>query len=265
MTVGHPDWQGIAPLSQALLSAQMVNALIGPQGVFSARGPITRQGYEISVQLAAQTTGSVAIPVLIEMVWQEQQTNTVTGYQRWWVFSGDQLGAQNIVGQGPSNGNQLTVIVTNFLATTPSIFANITVLDVARPYQRHDWRTRDQLGPVYPGSSPVPSDIASGVYASVNNVTIPANGQTVQTCPLYAGKLQFKAFNTGTAAMGILLNNAAIEPAGLSNQPFELVTVGSQTIVAQGSMNANQGTLQVENLSSTVPLTAFILITTLDY
>lgn len=249
---GAPDWSGTATLSRAVVAIQTSNKTIASQGVFSWNGQITRQGYEIWIQLGNTTHTSTLTPALIEMVWQEQQTSQVTGYQRHWVMSGDSTGAHQIVGSGPSNGNYLTVTVTNWNASTPSFNVSMVVQDVARNYQYHDWMTRDTLSPSFPDQGLANSDAAAGLICAIQSQNVPAGGGTGLLLPYRPGNYQLSMVNDGSVQLFPFI--AAFADYGVVASPIvwhESLPATSIFLFAEVSLPNAQCTMSVTNGSST--------------
>lgn len=262
MTVGYPDWGAGAPSSSGIEVLQFSGQHIAPLGNFSTTFPITRQAFELYLQLRNATTGAVKTPVLLEMLWQDAANAFTVGYKRKWIFSGDSTGSHVLLGRGPSQGSKCTLTLTNFLGGTPTVIASGVVLDTARPYTIDETQTLDNLAPVYPGYTAVPSDLPSGLLAAVNGVVVPINSSVTYLLPFYEGKIAVKQFGNGPNGIALLVNNDAEQGAGLNNQVYQQVSAAGVSAYGRGSLPPEQCALQVQNTSTTATSTVFVMVTT---
>jgi hypothetical protein len=247
---GFPDWAGVSPLSQANVIMLLINEQIQPGASFSQTQPILRQGYEIFLVLENATAGSVQTPVLVEVFWSDSSSGITTGYQRYWVYSANTGSQHQIVGHGPSNGNQVTLKVTNSSGAAPVLDLGACILDVSRPYLAHDWRTRDDLTPVYAGWTAASSDLGAGIVGAWAGLAV-GGGLTVrQLLPLYTGGISIAASTTAGPQADLLYQTAGDLLIGTQQSVTQVVApLGSPAFVAAWSprvqMQAawrNQGT-----------------------
>jgi hypothetical protein len=252
MTVtGFPDYSGVGQLSRAVQAiAESAQPVIGGQ-TESFSGMIIRQGYEIYIQLQNETTGSFATPVLVEMIWTESVSGMVTGYQRWWIYAGDLTGAHQVTGHGPSNGNKLEVAVSNWHDAAPVVDVTLTVLDVARPYTQHDWRSYYYENSVIPGFTIANQDVPAGQIMMDDNIAVAANGSASYLMPLYSGPA-YAWCNTGAADTSLVVNISLScdQNAGSGGPIFGLASDAAGNINGQPVMPRSQCVFNAYSFSS---------------
>lgn len=245
---GSPDWGGSAILSQSITAIEASSVSIAPGTQQTFTGMISRTGYEIMLQLVNATTGSVKTPVKIFITWLDTTSGIVVEKQLWWVSSGDSTGAHIINGHGPSAGNQVKVQVTNFSGAAPSLLASVTLLDVARTYAGHEWRTDTTAGPVYPGFTAMGSDLEAGIIGAVATQSVPAAGSVVLLLPLANGPFAATGFTTSGTTDGEFAINAALDPLvnGVAT-PFDQFSDTKGDMAGQSSLPRQQCTLTLHN------------------
>jgi hypothetical protein len=206
MTVGYPDWGGSPALAQAITAISVPTFTLGAGNTHSFTGQITRLGYEIEIGLEQNAATAQQSPIEIQMTWQDSVSSAVTAMQRWFVFPGTNVtGHHFVLGEGPSAANLLTVTVVNANAAGPAVDVSLTVQDVARIYERHDWRSRDDLLPAFQGFATTDHDLLAHMIAAITNLNLAANASAVFLLPLFCGEFQVKSFFSGALPYNLLM------------------------------------------------------------
>jgi hypothetical protein len=186
-------------------------------GGTSSLGPFTftQPGYEISITALSNSAGTVTPFVSVLMTWSDSVSGLIVSQEKWWLAAGNPT-AQTYCGTGPSKGDTLNILLTNFVGGNTLTYS-LTLTQNSRPYSRDDWR---QIT-----NNAVPTFTAPNVDQSSNILcetapALAANGTVTRILPLFAGLVTLSYFN-GAQALTISVQSidqvVAPSAVGLAN------------------------------------------------
>lgn len=230
-----PDWN--APQAHAddisttgappLVMKRVIDALIGQNvgtsssitrpasGKFSVNQP----GYEILLNVA--TLGASAPIMSVELQWYDSGFGGLVDSEIYYFYSGD-LNGHLVHGRGPSKGDQVVVIITNFSGAS-AVTVSYTLLQTSRTFTREFWKTIGKGGvqPAYPGFTAAKSSISANVLTN-DSFMIAASSSKVIILPLYTGSVSLMGITSDTVAgnstWDVIASSDQVVPSAV---PFE--------------------------------------------
>ena len=163
----------------------------------SGKISFNQPAYEFWFNIA--TLGATAPVISVELQWFDSATGARTDDELYYFYSGN-ASAHFIHGRGPTKGDQLVFIMTNYSATIDATISWVG-LQTSRTFSREFWHTIGQgaTQPVYPGFTAAASDISANVLASESHA-IAASSFISVILPLYTGTVRIMATTTDPAA-----------------------------------------------------------------
>lgn len=213
MTVDFPDWT--APQAHAtaisttgaplLVFKQVIDQLVGQSlphassitRPASGRFTLNQPGYEIWFNVA--TLGATAPVLSAELQWFDSATGARIDDELYYFYVGN-LNAHFVHGRGPTKGDRLVVVLTNYSGTVDSTLS-YTVLQTSRIYTREYWHTIGQgpVAPVFPGFTAATMNISANILAGQSNSMTAAQVLSF-VLPLYTGTIRLMGTTTGPTA-----------------------------------------------------------------
>lgn len=209
----YPDWQvpaanavqiaqaGVPLLtrSQVVYPLTTVAAPLG-EAPISAVLPVSQTGYELFV--TAQIPAAATAPFLVfKLVWSDSVTGQITAADHFMIPAATVLGAYEVVGRGPTKGDQVQLRVGN-IDPAQVIQVRASMLQNSRIYGTDQWQTlaSSSKAAVIPGYTlPTMPDNAE-VLGTLNNAVIPATSATAWLVPMGSARPAILTMNTTAAA-----------------------------------------------------------------
>jgi hypothetical protein len=214
VTADFPDFQvpqahadaiattGAPLLTLATLVDSQTGKVITAGNVFPGPGkPISQIGYEIQVQVTANSASTVPYAV-VALTWVDSGTGITVGSDTWTVPGSSNATPFMVLGKGPSKADKVSVTVTN-LDPANSITISYVLIQNSRVYPKDDWRwynNNNRLTAVPAATLPtLPPD--ESVLGLVDNVTILASSQDTFLFGMYNGPVTVSyELSSGSAA-----------------------------------------------------------------
>lgn len=207
--VGKPDWGGPAISHGEDIVINNGHTLGGGGTQVTDQANFSRPGYQVGIVLQNTTAGGTAMPVSIEMIWQDSVTLQIISHQQWWAMAASRTNSHTIIGQGPTGGDVLTVRITNDGAVGNNLQVSVLVAEVSFAYPDHDWRTDDLGGMLLAGFGSIPSDLIANMPGAQAPTASAQNALITLALPLYSGRAHM-LLNTASGTTDLLWNVATI-------------------------------------------------------
>ena len=245
-------------LSQGVgVSLPHASSLIRP---VSGKISFNQPAYEFWFNVA--TLGAAAPVISVELQWFDSATGARTDDELYYFYSGN-VNAHFIHGRGPTKGDQLVFIMTNYSTTIDATISWVG-LQTSRTFTREFWHTIGQgiTQPAYPGLTAAASDISSNTLSAETHV-LGASGSLVIVLPLYTGTVRIFGTTTdataGNSQWQIFNNTDAIGPtqiAGGANGQTSDSPLGVKSLyLADITLPRAQCSLQLVNGNTTTSQT----------
>lgn len=163
---------------------------------------VTLPGYDVSIQSVWNAAIADGLNLRMYMQWQDAATGIVYDNQEWQI-GGALHGTTpiNIVGSGPTQGNQVVISVRNTSATVAAT-VNFSLLQNSRNYTRDNWQWSNFSQISVPGYTMASDSANTGItgdnltLGEVSGATIPAAGFTTFLCSLTSGVVRWNYFES---------------------------------------------------------------------
>lgn len=243
---------GVPLLTGSELVHQLSSVSLAP-GATQTYGPYAagQLGYEILLSAwAAVNTGQNDVSV--EVIWSDAGTGITTGDELWWLCPGSGSGgnAHEVLGHGPTKGDQIEIILANAGNSAGNVSFAFTLLQNSRIYAADRWRTIQFKTSFLTNTF---ADPKANLLASTSISVGSGTGNAVtRVMPLYNGRV-YASLQTasGTSDAELLILNFADQSNGGISVPsttvFDGYTSSTGQLAAMIDLPRSQCQLQIIN------------------
>lgn len=194
-------------------------------------GPVSigQIGYHVFVTAKENSPGTQHLTVQVDVIWSDSGTGLTVAQDTFYFLPGASVsGTHNVIGDGPSKGDTVTVRITN--NDTAPITYSFALNQNSRPYSTDTWRTLGAGMPAFTGFTSGAYDIAGLILLDM--APSPSAGQTV-TRPMgyYTGPVNLLFDVRGAITGNATLNIIHEDPRGQNlSEVFSTVVAGGNRV-----------------------------------
>jgi hypothetical protein len=189
---------GATPGGVPLLTAS--NSLINAGSILLTTGTqtfgpftITQPGYDIAIDITSTGAGLVGVGIIAQ--WNDSVSGALVSEEEWDILPGPVGSFNNIIGTGPTKGNQLTLKMNVTNGGPVTVSGIITLLQNSRIYKRDDWRMY-LINGATGGLATASPDLAANFLGSAHPNLAASGGNSTYVLPLYAGRISLSVAST---------------------------------------------------------------------